>query len=127
MRLISWSRNDIEVVADTGSQQQNLFRFGIRRSRPILHSRSVIAMVTLRHCPHAHSQEGQHFLVCNKTGDALLWSRMTRRSNLDGRSTTIMVLGVGAFAHSTTQILKEDGAKVLTYLTRDYGHFGASL
>src|SRR2546423_1083356 len=83
--------------------------------------------VVSRHRPQAHSQEGQHFLVCNKTGDALLWSRMTRRSNLDGRSTTIMVLGVGAFAHSTTQILKEDGAKVLTYLTRDYGHFGASL
>ena len=38
-----------------------------------------------------------------------------------------MVLGVGAFAHSTAQILKDDGAKVATYLTRHYGHYGASL
>ncbi len=38
-----------------------------------------------------------------------------------------MVLGIGSFAHSTTQILKEDGAAVATYLTRDYGHFPPSL
>jgi phosphoribosylamine---glycine ligase len=38
-----------------------------------------------------------------------------------------MVLGVGAFAHSTAQILKEAGAEVCTYLTRNYGHYPPSL
>ena len=38
-----------------------------------------------------------------------------------------MVLGVGAFAYSTAQILKEAGAEVSTYLTRDYGHHPPSL
>jgi len=38
-----------------------------------------------------------------------------------------MVLGVGAFAHSTAQILKEKGAKVSTYLTRDYAQYPPSL
>jgi phosphoribosylamine-glycine ligase len=37
------------------------------------------------------------------------------------------VLGVGAFAHSTTQILKDSGARVATYLTRTYGQYGPSL
>src|SRR5260370_41338790 len=38
-----------------------------------------------------------------------------------------MVLGVGAFAYSTAQILKESGAEVATYLTRDYAHYAPSL
>ncbi len=38
-----------------------------------------------------------------------------------------MVLGVGSFAHSTAQILKEAGANVSTYLTRSYGHYAPSL
>jgi phosphoribosylamine-glycine ligase len=38
-----------------------------------------------------------------------------------------MVLGVGAFAYSTAQILKEAGADVSTYLTRDYGHYPPAL
>lgn len=38
-----------------------------------------------------------------------------------------MVLGVGAFAHSTAQILKEAGASVSTYLTRTYGHYPPSV
>lgn len=38
-----------------------------------------------------------------------------------------MVLGVGAFAYSTAQILKEAGAEVSTYLTRDYSHHSPSL
>ncbi len=38
-----------------------------------------------------------------------------------------MVLGVGSFAHSTSQILKDAGAAVSTYLTRGYGHFPPSL
>jgi phosphoribosylamine-glycine ligase len=36
-------------------------------------------------------------------------------------------MGVGAFAHSTAQILKEAGAKVATYLTRPYGHYSPTL
>jgi phosphoribosylamine-glycine ligase len=36
-------------------------------------------------------------------------------------------MGVGAFAHSTAQILKEAGANVSTYLTRPYGHYSPSL
>jgi phosphoribosylamine--glycine ligase len=40
---------------------------------------------------------------------------------------SVMVLGVGVFAHSTAQILKEDGATVSTYLTRNYGHYAPSL
>lgn len=39
----------------------------------------------------------------------------------------VLVLGVGAFAHSTTGILKDNGADVSTYLTRPYGHFPPSL
>ena len=38
-----------------------------------------------------------------------------------------MVLGVGAFAYSTAQILKDAGAEVSTYLTRNYGHHAPSL
>ena len=38
-----------------------------------------------------------------------------------------MVLGVGAFAHSTACVLQQDGAQVSTYLTRDYAHFPPSL
>jgi phosphoribosylamine-glycine ligase len=38
-----------------------------------------------------------------------------------------MVLGVGSFAHSTAQILREAGAEVSTYLTRSYGHYPPSL
>jgi phosphoribosylamine---glycine ligase len=39
----------------------------------------------------------------------------------------VLVLGVGAFAHSSAQILKDAGAAVCTYLTRDYAHFPPSL
>jgi phosphoribosylamine-glycine ligase len=38
-----------------------------------------------------------------------------------------MVLGVGSFAQSVAQTLKDDGATVSTYLTRNYGHFPPSL
>ena len=40
---------------------------------------------------------------------------------------SVMVMGVGAFAHSTAQILKDAGARVSTYLTRNYGHYPPSL
>jgi phosphoribosylamine---glycine ligase len=38
-----------------------------------------------------------------------------------------MVLGVGSFAQSIGQALKDAGAQVSTYLTRNYGHFPPSL
>ena len=38
-----------------------------------------------------------------------------------------MALGIGSFAYSVVQTLKENGADVCTYLTRDYGHFPPSL
>ena len=38
-----------------------------------------------------------------------------------------MILGVGSFAHSIGTALADAGAKVSTYLTRDYGHFPPSL
>jgi phosphoribosylamine-glycine ligase len=38
-----------------------------------------------------------------------------------------MVFGVGSFAHSVGQALKDAGAEVSTYLTRNYGHFPPQL
>jgi hypothetical protein len=52
---------------------------------------------------------------------------MKQRRTLVTRPVSVMVLGVGAFAYSTAQILKDAGAKVSTYLTRDYGHHPPSL
>lgn len=52
---------------------------------------------------------------------------MTRTARSANRECSAMVLGVGAFAYSTAQILKEAGAKVCTYLTRDYSHYPPSL
>jgi phosphoribosylamine-glycine ligase len=43
------------------------------------------------------------------------------------RAPSILVLGVGSFAQSVAQILKDEGASVSTYLTRNYGHFPPSL
>jgi phosphoribosylamine--glycine ligase len=45
----------------------------------------------------------------------------------NGNTTSVMALGVGSFAFSVTQTLKENGANVCTYLTRDYAHFPPSL
>lgn len=42
-------------------------------------------------------------------------------------SCSVMTLGVGAFAHSAGGVLADRGARVATYLTRDYGHFPPSL
>ena len=39
----------------------------------------------------------------------------------------MMILGVGSFAHSIGGALADDGAKISTYLTRDYAHFPPSL
>ncbi len=50
------------------------------------------------------------------------------RSEKPGRyESGVMVLGVGSFAHSTAQILKDVGAVVSTYLTRDYAQYSPSL
>jgi phosphoribosylamine-glycine ligase len=43
------------------------------------------------------------------------------------KNVSVLVMGVGAFAHSTAQILKENGARVSTYLTRDYAQYPPSL
>jgi phosphoribosylamine-glycine ligase len=51
---------------------------------------------------------------------------MKRKSPSHTTTPSILVLGVGAFAHSTGQILKDAGARVSTYLTRNYGHFPPS-
>ncbi len=39
----------------------------------------------------------------------------------------VMVFGVGAFTHGVLHILKQHGAKVSTYLIRDYAHYSPSL
>src|SRR3974390_1736474 len=51
---------------------------------------------------------------------------MKRKSAPRTTTPSILVLGVGAFAHSTGRILKDAGARVSTYLTRNYGHFPPS-
>jgi phosphoribosylamine-glycine ligase len=52
---------------------------------------------------------------------------MTRKAAPVSSATPVMVLGVGAFAYSTAQILKEAGADVSTWLSRNYGHYPPSL
>lgn len=52
---------------------------------------------------------------------------LTAHTTSGARPASVMVLGVGAFAQATAQILKEAGAMVSTYLTRNYGHFPPSL
>jgi phosphoribosylamine--glycine ligase len=42
-------------------------------------------------------------------------------------ATPVMVLGVGSFAHSIGGALSDAGAKVSTYLTRNYGHYPPTL
>ena len=52
---------------------------------------------------------------------------MSRKAATVSRRLSVMVLGVGAFAQSTAQILQDAGANVATYLTRNYGHYPPSL
>jgi phosphoribosylamine--glycine ligase len=40
---------------------------------------------------------------------------------------SVLIMGVGAFAHSTSQILRTAGANVSTYLTRSYAHYPPTL
>jgi len=39
----------------------------------------------------------------------------------------VMAFGVGAFTQGVLKVLREDGAEVSTYLTRDYGHYPPSI
>jgi phosphoribosylamine---glycine ligase len=52
---------------------------------------------------------------------------MSRKVQTAVEAPSILVMGVGAFAHSTAQILKDAGAQVSTYLTRNYGQYAPSL
>jgi phosphoribosylamine-glycine ligase len=52
---------------------------------------------------------------------------MSKKSAAARPAASVLVMGVGAFAHSTARILADDGAEVLTYLIRDYAHFPPSL
>ncbi|HWD94071.1 MAG TPA: phosphoribosylglycinamide synthetase C domain-containing protein [Verrucomicrobiae bacterium] len=52
---------------------------------------------------------------------------MARKSQVHQEKTSVMVLGVGSFAHSIGKALADAGATVSTYLTRNYGHFPPSL
>ena len=63
----------------------------------------------------------------SRTGSETGAPIMTKPSTGESDRIPTLILGVGAFAHSTAQILKENGAEVSTYLTRDYGHYGSSL
>jgi phosphoribosylamine-glycine ligase len=53
---------------------------------------------------------------------------MPRKTSMQQNpATSVMILGVGSFAHSIGQTLADAGASVSTYLTRNYGHFPPSL
>lgn len=48
-------------------------------------------------------------------------------AKVSARDRSVLLLGVGSFAHSIGRALVDDGAEVTTYLTRNYGHFAPSL
>ena len=50
-----------------------------------------------------------------------------KTSKQSGSAASVMILGVGSFAHSLGQALADAGTTVSTYLTRNYGHFPPSL
>ena len=52
---------------------------------------------------------------------------MARTSQISKGKASIMVLGIGSFAHSIGQTLTDGGASVSTYLTRNYAHYPPSL
>jgi phosphoribosylamine--glycine ligase len=52
---------------------------------------------------------------------------MRGKANTSTRGLSVMAFGVGSFAQSTTQILKDAGARTATYLTRRNGNFPPSL
>ncbi len=50
-------------------------------------------------------------------------SEFARDPGTGASAPSALILGVGSFAQSVAQILKEDGAAVATYLSRNYGHY----
>jgi phosphoribosylamine-glycine ligase len=52
---------------------------------------------------------------------------MPQKNMVQKKSPAAMILGVGSFAHSIGRTLKEAGADVSTYLTRNYGHYSPTL
>src|SRR4051794_22753417 len=52
---------------------------------------------------------------------------MARRNTKSSGNASVMILGVGSFAHSIGRTLADAGARVSTYLTRNYGHYAPSL
>ena len=69
---------------------------------------------------------GRPAFIRNKRGGLSPLALMKRKSPSHMTTPSILVLGVGAFAHSTGQILKDAGARLSTYLIRNYGHFPPS-
>ena len=49
------------------------------------------------------------------------------KNDLKKNRPRVMVFGIGAFTHGVLHILKRNGARVCTYLTRDYAHYSPSL
>jgi phosphoribosylamine-glycine ligase len=52
---------------------------------------------------------------------------MARKTIQKRKKPSVMILGVGSFAHSLGQALADAGAEVSTYLTRNYGHYPPTL
>ena len=53
---------------------------------------------------------------------------MSRKASIQkNKPTSFLILGVGSFAHSLGTTLKQAGAEVATYLTRNYGHYAPTL
>jgi phosphoribosylamine---glycine ligase len=52
---------------------------------------------------------------------------MSRKISVRKNPASVMILGVGSFAHSIGGALADAGADVCTYLTRNYGHFPPTL
>jgi len=52
---------------------------------------------------------------------------MLRQPKASARPASVLILGVGSFAHSIGTALANAGATVSTYLTRNYGHYAPSL
>ena len=47
--------------------------------------------------------------------------------NKENRPLKVMAFGIGAFTQGVLHVLKQDGAEVSTYLTRDYAHYSPSI
>jgi phosphoribosylamine-glycine ligase len=54
-------------------------------------------------------------------------SMMPRKISAQKNPPSVMILGVGSFAHSIGSTLADAGANVSTYLTRNYGHYSPTL